>query len=192
MQSWSDIQPQPGKQSVMRVKKANRQNASKRPYTTVAICGKFDKFNQASQAHQWQCKTRSNRPAPPLASKLPCQYTTCSRQNNQTAMTEHGNDSLCSHSNHLLVYVIGAELVLCSKLQCCLPLPLTDQAGQLVMRAQLGDAHHHPPPHNCRCSALLRLASQRPANQVLHGFRTRGSGQLMMCASNCCMTQSIE
>ena len=74
---------------------------------------------------------------------------------------------------HLLVYVIGAETMLCSKLQCCLPLPLTDQADQLVAGAQLGDADHHPPPHHCWCSALLCLAPKRPANHVLRLCRTR-------------------
>ena len=62
----------------------------------------------------------------------------------------------------LLVYVIWAELVLLGQVQSRLPLPVSDEIGQLVLGTQLSDGHHHPPPHHCGRLALLLPLAKRP------------------------------
>ncbi len=56
--------------------------------------------------------------------------------------------------------------MLLRQLQSRMPLPLTNEAGQLVLRAQLSDSHHHPPTHHCGTLTLLLLLAERPMQMI--------------------------
>ena len=89
-------------------------------------------------------------------------HSMCAQRQHQVAMstcTEQSTatDIIQSHIVPPHVYVIWAQVVLLRQLQSRLPLPMSDETGQLVLRTLLSDGHPHSSPHHCGTLATFVL-----------------------------------